>query len=69
MQKHRLVETLVMGGDQLSRSITSATWLAMLDDDRRAGYESIRAIADQHGVDRIRPGTGKYSRYGAAEKP
>jgi len=54
MQKERLVETMVTGADQLSRSITSATWHAMLDDDRKGAYESMRVIADKHGVDRIR---------------
>jgi two-component system, NtrC family, sensor kinase len=43
-----------MGADQLSRSITSATWHAMLDDDRKAAYEIMRVIADKQGVDRIR---------------
>lgn len=54
MQKQRLVETMVTGADQLSRSITSATWHAMLADDRTAAYEIMRVIADKHGVDRIR---------------
>jgi two-component system, NtrC family, sensor kinase len=54
MQKNQLVETMVQGADQLSRSITSATWHAMLDDDRKGAYESMRVIADKHGVDRIR---------------
>lgn len=53
-QKRLLVTTIVMGADQLSRSITSATWHAMLDDDRRAAYEIMRVIADKQGVDRIR---------------
>jgi len=54
MQKDRLVEVMVLGADQLSRSITSATWHAMLDDDRKAAYEMMRVIADKQGVDRIR---------------
>jgi two-component system NtrC family sensor kinase len=54
MQKNRLVEAMIVGADQLSRSITSATWHAMLDDDRKAAYEMMRVIADKHGVDRIR---------------
>ena len=53
-QKERLVEAMILGADQLSRSITSATWHAMLDDDRKAAYEMMRVIADKHGVDRIR---------------
>jgi two-component system NtrC family sensor kinase len=54
MQKERLVEAMILGADQLSRSITSATWHAMLDDDRKAAYEMMRVIADKHGVDSIR---------------
>src|SRR5579862_5825529 len=53
-QKKQLVETMVLGADQLSRGITGATWHAMLDDDRRAAYEIMRVIADKQGVDRIR---------------
>ncbi|MFI5096978.1 MAG: sensor histidine kinase [Candidatus Acidiferrales bacterium] len=53
-QKDRLVEAMILGADQLSRSITSATWHAMLDDDRKGAYEMMRVIADKHGVDRIR---------------
>jgi len=53
-EKTQLVGTMVLGADQLSRSITSATWHAMLDDDRKAAYEIMRVIADKQGVDRIR---------------
>lgn len=53
-QKQQLVGTMILGADQLSRSITSATWHAMLDDDRKAAYEMMRVIADKQGVDRIR---------------
>jgi two-component system NtrC family sensor kinase len=53
-QKQRLVETMILGADQLSRSITGAAWHAMLDDDRKAAYEIMRVIADKQGVDRIR---------------
>src|SRR3974377_462200 len=52
-QKRRLVETMVIGADQLSRSITSATWHAMLDDHREAAYEIKGVIAEKQGVDRI----------------
>ncbi len=54
MQKEQLVQTMILGADQLSRSITSATWHAMLNDDRKAAYEIMGVIADKHGVDRIR---------------
>jgi two-component system NtrC family sensor kinase len=53
-QKKQLVETMILGADQLSRSITSATWHAMLDDDRKAAYQIMQVIADKQGVDRIR---------------
>lgn len=53
-EKTQLLETMILGADQLSRSITGATWHAMLDDDRRAAYEIMRMIADKQGVDRIR---------------
>jgi len=53
-QKRQLVETMILGADQLSRSITSATWHAMLDDDRKAAYQIMQLIADKQGVDRIR---------------
>ncbi len=53
-QKKQLVETMILGADQLSRSITGATWHAMLDDDRKAAYEIMRVIADKQGIDRIR---------------
>jgi two-component system NtrC family sensor kinase len=53
-QKKQLVETMILGADQLSRSITSATWHAMLDDDRKAAYQIMQLIADKQGVDRIR---------------
>jgi two-component system NtrC family sensor kinase len=54
MEKTQLVDTMILGADQLSRSISSATWHAMLDDDRKAAYEMMRVIADKQGVDRIR---------------
>ncbi len=53
-QKNRLVETMVLGADQLSRGITSATWHAMLADNRNAAYEIMQVIAHKQGMDRIR---------------
>jgi two-component system NtrC family sensor kinase len=71
-QKKQLVDTMILGADQLSRSITGATWHAMLDDDRKAAYSIMQVIADKQGVDRIR----MYNREGllvystdAREKP
>ena len=53
-QKNRLVETMVRGADQLSRGITSATWHAMLADNRDSAYEIMQVIAHKQGMDRIR---------------
>jgi len=53
-QKTRLVQTMVLGADQLSKSITSATWHAMHDDRRESAYEIMTMIAHKQGVDRIR---------------
>ena len=53
-QKRRMLDTMILGADQLSRSITSSTWHAMRDDDRKSAYEIMRVIADKQGVDRIR---------------
>jgi hypothetical protein len=52
-QKH-LLDTMILGADQLSKSITSATWQAMLDDHREAAYNIMSKIAEKQGVDRIR---------------
>jgi two-component system NtrC family sensor kinase len=53
-QKRRLLDTMVLGADQLSRSITGATWHAMLADNREAAYEIMRLIAHKQGIDGIR---------------
>ncbi|HEY3440050.1 MAG TPA: ATP-binding protein [Paludibaculum sp.] len=53
-QKRMLVETMVLGADQLSRGITSATWHAMLADNRDSAYEIMQVIAHKQGMDRIR---------------
>jgi two-component system NtrC family sensor kinase len=52
-QRH-LVNAMVTGADQLSKSITSATWHAMLDDHREAAYEVMQTIGRKQGIDRIR---------------
>lgn len=53
-QQRHLVETMILGADQLSKSITSATWQAMLDDHRETAYDIMSKIAEKQGVDRIR---------------
>lgn len=50
----RILNAMVLGADQLSKSITSATWHAMLADNRAAAYEVMRTIAEKQGIDRIR---------------
>jgi hypothetical protein len=45
-QKQRLLHTMVLGADQLSKSITSATWHAMLADNRSAAYQTLQTIAE-----------------------
>jgi two-component system NtrC family sensor kinase len=44
----------MLGADQLSKAITSATWHAMLDDHREVAYQVMRTIAEKQGIDRIR---------------
>jgi two-component system, NtrC family, sensor kinase len=58
-QQQHLVDTMVLGADQLSRSITSATWQAMLDDHRTVAYDIMSKIAEKQGVDRIRMYNGE----------
>lgn len=53
-QQRHLVQTMILGADQLSKSITSATWQAMLDDHRETAYDIMSKIAEKQGVDRIR---------------
>ncbi len=53
-EKRRLMDMMVLGADQLSRSITSATWHSMLADQRSSAYETMSVIAEKQGVDRIR---------------
>ncbi|MBE0660439.1 MAG: HAMP domain-containing protein [Bryobacteraceae bacterium] len=53
-QQSHLLDTMVLGADQLSKSITSATWQAMLDDHREVAYDIMTKIAEKQGVDRIR---------------
>jgi two-component system NtrC family sensor kinase len=53
-QQARLLESMTLGADQLSRSITAATWQMMLADRRDAAYSVMRTIALKQGIDRIR---------------
>jgi two-component system NtrC family sensor kinase len=53
-QKRHLVRAMIMGADQLSQSITSATWSAMQADRRADVYQIVDSIAERQGVQRIR---------------
>jgi two-component system, NtrC family, sensor kinase len=53
-QEEQLVQNILRAADQLSRSITSATWNSMLADRRDTAYEVMKKIAEEQGIDRIR---------------
>ena len=53
-QEHQLLATMITGADQLSGSIASATWHAMLADQRESAYEIMQTIALKQGIKRIR---------------
>ncbi len=54
VQEEHMIEALVVGADQLSRGISSATWQAMLADHRTSAYEIMQTIALKQGIRRIR---------------
>ena len=53
-EERQLLDTMIVGADQLSKGISSATWHAMLDDHREAAYQVMQTIAAKQGIDRIR---------------
>ena len=53
-QERQLLDSMILGADQLSRGIAAATWHAMLDDNRGAAYSVMQTIAEKQGIDRIR---------------
>jgi two-component system NtrC family sensor kinase len=53
-EEQLLLNSMILGADQLSRAISSATWHAMLADQRAAAYEIMQTIALKQGIDRIR---------------
>ena len=53
-EEQQLLRTMILGAEQLSKGITSATWHAMLDDHRETAYEVMQTIALKQGIDRIR---------------
>jgi two-component system NtrC family sensor kinase len=53
-QERQLLDAMITGADQLSGSIASATWHAMLIDQRESAYEIMQTIATKQGINRIR---------------
>jgi len=53
-QETQLLEAMMIGADQLSGSIASATWHAMLADQRESAYQTMETIAQKQGITRIR---------------
>ena len=53
-QEPQLLDAMITGADQLSGSIASATWHAMLADQRESAYEIMQTIATKQGINRIR---------------
>ena len=53
-QEKQLLNAMMLGADQLSGSITSATWHAMLADQRESAYQTMETIAQKQGITRIR---------------
>lgn len=53
-QEVSLLRAIVLGADQLSKSITGATWQAMLADNRQGVYDVMDTIAHKQGIERIR---------------
>ena len=53
-EQRQLLDGMVMGADQLSKGIASATWHAMLADRRDDAYQVMHTIALKQGIDRIR---------------
>ncbi len=54
IEERHLLDTMILGADQLSRGITSTTWHAMLADHRASAYEIMRTISLKQGIERIR---------------
>ena len=53
-QEKQLLNAMMLGADQLSQSITSATWHAMLADQRESAYQTMETIGKKQGITRIR---------------
>ena len=44
-EERQLLDTMILGADQLSKGITSATWHVMRADNREAAYQVMQTIA------------------------
>ncbi len=53
-QEDQLLNEMVQGADQLSRSITSATWHTMLANQPDATYQIMETIGQKQGIESIR---------------
>jgi two-component system, NtrC family, sensor kinase len=53
-QEQQLLDEMIVGADQLSKAITSATWHAMLADHRDDAYNVMQTIARKQGIRMIR---------------
>ena len=53
-REQQTLQVMINGADQLSRGITSATWHAMLANDRSGAYQVMKTIAANPGIIRIR---------------
>ncbi len=53
-QESLLLREMVRGADQLSQTIRSATWEAMLLDQRQSAYKVMQTVGRQAGIEKIR---------------
>jgi two-component system, NtrC family, sensor kinase len=53
-EETQIIERMIVGAEQLSKSIESATWHSMLADHRQDAYTIMNAIGQEEGIDRIR---------------
>jgi two-component system NtrC family sensor kinase len=53
-QEELLLREMIRGVDQLSQTIRSATWQAMLRDQRQSAYEVMQTVGRQEGIEKIR---------------
>lgn len=61
-EEAQLLNVVIMGADQLSGSISGATWHAMLADRRADAYQVMEAIAVKQGTpaEHVQPGGGDH---------